>query len=69
MKPFSNRKIELYVKQKGLCFICNKPFNEQELVNNKTNIHYMSSISKSNNPNSDNNLALVHQLCHKTLNH
>ena len=69
MGPFSNKKTKLYVKQKGFCFICNRPFNEQELFENKTNIHHIIPISKGGSPSSESNLALVHSLCHKTLDH
>jgi group II intron reverse transcriptase/maturase len=69
MGPFSNIKSALYKKQKGLCFICNNPFNEQELFNNKTHIHHILPISKGGSPDSKKNMALVHPLCHKSIDH
>jgi hypothetical protein len=69
MGSFSNRKTKFYIKQKGLCFVCNKPFNEQEFFDNKTDIHHIIPISKGGSPSSESNLALVHSLCYKTLVH
>lgn len=66
---FSNRKTKLYHKQKGLCFVCKKPFNEQELFNNNTHIHHIMPIFRGGSPSSEKNLALVHPLCHKSLDH
>jgi RNA-directed DNA polymerase len=67
--PFSNRKTKLYKKQKGLCFICKKPFNERELFNNNTHIHYIIPISKGGSRSSEKNMVLVHPLCHKSIDH
>lgn len=69
MGPFSNRKISLYKKQKGFCFICKTPFTEQELFNNKTHIHHVTPISKGGRPDLDSNMVLVHSLCHRSIDH
>ena len=67
--PFSNIKNKLYKKQKGLCFICKKPFKEQELFDDNTHIHHIVPISRGGSPNSEKNMALVHPLCHKSIDH
>lgn len=66
---FSNTKTKLYKKQKGLCFICKNPFKDQVLFNNKTYIHHIVPISKGGSPESEKNMALVHPLCHKAIDH
>ena len=67
--PFSNIKTKLYKKQKGLCFVCKNPFKDQELFDNKTHIHHIVPIYKGGSPDSEKNMALVHSLCHKTIDH
>ena len=51
-----------YHKQKGLCFVCKKPFNEEEFFNNNWHIHNIIPIFKEGSPSSEKNLALVHSL-------
>ena len=58
-----------YHKQKCLCFVCKKPFNEQEFFNNNLHIHHIIPISKGGSLSSEKNLALVHPLCHKSIDH
>lgn len=67
--PFSHKKTKLYRKQNGFCFVCKKPFNEQELFNNNSYIHHIIPISKGGSPSSEKNLALVHPLCHNSIDH
>lgn len=67
--PFSNIKTKLYKKQKGFCFICKYPFKDQELFDNKSHIHHIVPISKGGSPDSEKNMALVHPLCHKVIDH
>lgn len=44
LELFSNRKTKLYHKQKVLCFVFKKQFNEQKLFNNNTHIHHIIPI-------------------------
>ena len=66
---YLNIKSKLYKKQKGLCFICQKPFEEQNFVENNTHIHHIKLIIKGGSPDSEKNMALVHPLCHKVIDH
>jgi RNA-directed DNA polymerase len=67
--PFSNRKNNLYKKQKGLCFICKKPFEEQKLFDDNKHIHHIKPIFRGGSPDSEKNMALVYPLCPKSIDH
>lgn len=67
--PYSNRKLQLYKKQKGLCQVCGTLIEEHDFNDEKVHIHHIIPIYKGGSPSMLSNLQLVHKWCHLSIEH
>lgn len=66
---YSNRKLQLYKRQKGLCTVCHTLIEEQDFNDDMLHIHHVIPISKGGSPKRISNMAVVHKECHLSINH
>jgi len=61
MPKYSSFKEKLFVKQKGLCLLCNKSIDFENLNNYNLHIDHIKPISKRGSKGSITNMRLVHK--------
>lgn len=64
LPKYSSFKERLYVKQKGICLLCNKNIDYDNLNNYNLHIDHIKPISKRGSKGSITNMRLVHKWCH-----
>lgn len=69
MGPHSNRKLQLYKRQKGLCQVCGTLIEEHDFNDGKVDIHHIIPIHKGGSPKMLSNMQLVHKRCHQSIEH
>jgi len=64
MPKYSSFKERLFIKQKGICLLCNKSIDFENLNNFNLHIDHIKPISKRGSKGSITNMRLVHKWCH-----
>ena len=64
MPKYSSFKERLFIKQKGLCLLCNKIIDFENINNRSLHIDHITPISKRGSKGSITNMRLVHKWCY-----